>query len=108
MKSLQDAAEQVIATGRPHSGRSTAYPGGCECEQCEAWDALKTALETPCVPVGASLPPDPPSSGTPEAQAVLTAAAQIIAKFGTTGEEDTDTLRAATAWLTKNGFEHLI
>lgn len=39
------AAETIEAAGRPHAGiNNPAFPDGCECEQCEAWDQLKKAL----------------------------------------------------------------
>ena len=32
--------DNYLAEGRPHGGRNTAYPDGCECDICQNWDSL--------------------------------------------------------------------
>lgn len=41
---LQSICEAIIESGRPHTGRNSHFPDGCECEQCEAWDSLKRTI----------------------------------------------------------------
>ncbi len=38
--SLGLAIDNFLANGRPHGGRNTAYPDGCECDLCQQWDSL--------------------------------------------------------------------
>lgn len=42
---VAQAADIIIDQGRPHTGRNTHYPDGCECEQCENWDMLNRKLQ---------------------------------------------------------------
>lgn len=32
--------DNFLAGGRPHGGRSTQFPDGCECDLCQRWDIL--------------------------------------------------------------------
>jgi hypothetical protein len=34
------AVDNFLAEGRPHGGRNTQFPDGCECDICQNWDTL--------------------------------------------------------------------
>jgi hypothetical protein len=40
---LKLAVDNFLADGRPHGGRNTQFPDGCECDICQSWDKLNNA-----------------------------------------------------------------
>ena len=47
LRATKDALDEIIlltdnylAEGRPHGGRNTQFPDGCECNLCQTWDRL--------------------------------------------------------------------
>lgn len=45
MEDVRLFLQNMEAEDRPHGGRNTAYPDGCECAQCETFDQIEYQLK---------------------------------------------------------------